>query len=60
MVQDPINAHSTSIGHPFATALSWNSATGVAKSGVKGPFKCGVNSSKLISITWSKYNSGFA
>ena len=59
-VHDPIKAHSISVGQSFAAALSFISATGVAKSGVKGPLMWGVNSSKLISITWSKYCSGFA
>ena len=60
LVQEPIKAHSISRGQSFAIALSLISATGVAKSGVKGPLRCGVNSERLISITWSKYFSGSA
>ena len=47
-------------GQLFLIASSLILEIGVAKSGVKGPFKCGSNSERLISITWSKYCSGFA
>ena len=51
LVHEPINPQSTLIGQSFSFALSPISEIGVAKSGVKGPFKCGFNSDKFISIT---------
>jgi len=39
------------LSQSFSIAFAFISATGVAKSGVNGPFKCGVSSDKLISIT---------
>ena len=51
LVQEPIKAHSISVGQSLAVAAAFISETGVAKSGVYGPFKWGVNSDKLISIT---------
>ena len=49
-MQEPINPQSTFNGQSFSLALSPMSETGVAKSGVKGPFKCGLRSERLISI----------
>ena len=43
----------------FSFATLDISATGVAKSGVKGPLTWGLSVSKSISMTWSKYCSGF-
>src|SRR6218665_2811135 len=59
LVHEPINPTSTLVGQLFFAAASFICEIGVAKSGVKGPFKCGSNSDMLISITWSKYFSGF-
>src|SRR6218665_1001464 len=59
LVHEPINPTSTLVGQLFFAAASFIFEIGVAKSGVKGPFKCGSNSDRLISITWSKYFSGF-
>ena len=49
-VHDPIRPQSTFKGQSFSFALSPISETGVAKSGVKGPFRCGFSSERLISI----------
>src|SRR5699024_6077132 len=38
-VQEPINHHSTLDGQPFFSASCFMRETGVAKSGVNGPFK---------------------
>ncbi|MCY1233308.1 hypothetical protein D9M72_458460 [compost metagenome] len=59
-VQEPIKPTWICNGQLFFSASSLILEIGVAKSGVKGPFKCGSNSERLISITWSKYCSGFA
>src|SRR5690606_39642748 len=59
-VQEPINPTSTRKGQPFFSASSFSFEIGVARSGVKGPLRCGSNSDKLISTTWSKYFSGLA
>src|SRR5690606_29399243 len=38
LVHDPISPHSTFSGHPFLAASSFIFDTGVARSGVNGPF----------------------
>src|SRR5690606_2961650 len=50
-VQEPINPYSTLIGQLLSLAALAIFEMGVAKSGVNGPFKCGSNSERLISIT---------
>ena len=60
LVQLPIKPTSIFVGHPFAKATSFILEIGVAKSGVKGPFKCGSKVFKSISITSSKYLVGSA
>jgi hypothetical protein len=42
-VQLPIKPTLTSSGQPFLTASSPNLSIGLAKSGVNGPFTCGLS-----------------
>ena len=60
LVQDPISPTSTLVGQLFFSASICILDIGVALSGVKGPFKYGSNSLRLILITSSKYISGFS
>src|SRR5690348_6418808 len=60
LVHEPINPTSNFSGQPFSFTAAANFEIGHARSGVNGPLMCGSNSDKLISITWSKYFSGFA
>ena len=51
LVQEPISPTLTSVGQSLSEASFAISEIGVALSGVKGPFKWGSKSDKLIVIT---------
>ena len=53
LVQDPISAALSSVGHPFFFSAGPKADRGLARSGVKGPLMWGSSSDRLISTSWS-------